>query len=275
MNYILDQISRFFLTLEQIQISDLFLAFLSILPWGLALFVFQPGNSKRKGKIVLWGLFLGFLSTRVILYLHPIIWPEVDFKPRKTSMLTATAHLAFIQAGMMEETFKILMILILAYFFGFEKKKVTFTRDIVLIGAFVALGFALTENYTYIHKEMLNKFQMFTGRFLYSSNIHLLINLCFVLFLLKSNEIVNGKISYITKAFFLAVLQHGVVDFFLIPSSKFGVWLSVALFMGIWVWVVRDLRKYVYYEDVVVHIEKGIQLLEENPIMVPLEHKSI
>jgi hypothetical protein len=117
---------------------------------------------------------------------------------------------------------------------------------------------------------------MFTGRFLYSSNIHLLINLCFVLFLLKSNTEVQSqdRFTYLLKAFFLAVIQHGVVDFFLIPSSKFGVWLSVALFMGIWVWVVRDLRKFVYYEDYVVHVEKGIQLLEENPVMVPSENRS-
>jgi len=267
MNYFLDQVSRFFLTLEQISFSDLFLAFLSIMPWGLALFFFQPGKSSRKLKIVLFALLMGFISTRLILYFHPIIWPEVDFKPRKTSMLTATAHLAFIQAGMMEETFKILMIFILAYFFGYEKRKSIWTRDVVLIGAFVALGFALTENYTYIHKESLNKFQMFTGRFLYSSNIHLLINLCFVLFLLKSNTEVQSqdRFSYLFKAFFLAVIQHGVVDFFLIPSSKFGIWLSVALFMGIWVWVVRDLRRLVYFDEYIVHIEKKLDFLEERP----------
>lgn len=203
-------------------------------------------------------LFLGYLSTRIILGLHPIIWPEVDFKPKKTSLLTATAHLAFIQAGMMEETFKILLILLFGYFQAFRRNMKKWSRDIVLIGGFVALGFALTENYTYIHKEVLNKFPMFTGRLLYSSNIHLLINLCFSLFLIKSNELVSGeKFSYILGAFFLAVLQHGVVDFFLIPSSKFGILLSVAMFIGIWVWVVRDLRKYVYYEETVVHLESG------------------
>lgn len=201
---------------------------------------------------------MGYVSTRIILGLHPIIWPEVDFKPKKTSLLTATAHLAFIQAGMMEETFKILLILLLGYLSAFRKELKQWTRDIVLIGGFVALGFALTENYTYIHKEVQSKFPMFTGRLLYSSNIHLLINLCFSLFLLKSNDrIPTDRFSYLLSAFFLAVLQHGVVDFFLIPSSKFGILLSVAMFMGIWVWVVRDLRRYVYYEESVLHIEKG------------------
>ena len=92
---------------------------------------------------------------------------------------------------------------------------------------------------------------MFTGRLLYSSNIHLLINLCFALFLLKANDLklTSEKIELYFKAFLLAVFQHGVVDFFLIPASRFGIWLSVAMFMGIWVWVVRDLRTYVYASD--------------------------
>lgn len=232
------------------------------------LFLLHPNKPSKKVKIILLALFLGFISTRIILFLHPIIWPEIDFKPRKTSMLTATVHLAFIQAGMMEETFKILLILILATFLGYDRLEKKWTKDTVLIGAFVALGFAFTENYSYIHKEIMNKFQMFTGRLLYSSNIHLLINLCFSLFLLKSNELKanKDKLNLLIRAFFLAVIQHGVVDFFLIPSSKFGIWLSVSMFIGIWVWVVGDLRKYVYFKEYSVHTEVGpaVYLLNSN-----------
>jgi hypothetical protein len=86
---------------------------------------------------------------------------------------------------------------------------------------------------------------MFLGRTFFSSNIHLLINLCFSIFLLKSNTTEN-KLLLIGYAYVLAVLQHGVVDFFLLPGSRFGNWLSTAMFVGIWVWVVRDLRTYVY-----------------------------
>lgn len=260
----MDTISKFFLTLEQLKITDLFLALLSILPWGFILYLLHPGKPNRKIKIIIFSLIFGFISTRLILYLHPIIWPEIDFKPRKTSMLTATAHLAFIQAGMMEETFKILLIFILAFFFGYDYQKKLWNKDVVLIGGFVALGFAFTENYSYIHKEIRNTFQMFTGRLLYSSNIHLLINLCFAIFLLKANdfEMFSEKIELYLKAFLLAVFQHGVVDFFLIPSSRFGIWLSVAMFMGIWVWVVRDLRKYVYSPEEKLFISQDSNLLE-------------
>lgn len=226
------------------------------------LFILHPGKTSRKLNLVFWSLLLGYISTRLILYLHPIIWPEVDFKPKKMSLITSTAHLAFIQAGMIEEFFKILLIFIFGVIQGFNRSLKQWTKDIVLIAGFVALGFALTENYSYIHKEMLSKFPMFTGRLLYSSNIHLLINLCFSLFLLKSNKkSPHERWNYILGAFFLAVIQHGVVDFFLIPSSKFGIQLSVAMFIGIWVWVLRDLRKYVYSEEFVVHSVPGPHFL--------------
>ena len=89
---------------------------------------------------------------------------------------------------------------------------------------------------------------MFLGRTVFSSNIHLLINLCFALFLLKSNQPnrITEKLVLIFYGYVLAVFQHGVVDFFLLPGSRFGSWLSTAMFVGIWVWVVRDMRKYVY-----------------------------
>ncbi|NBU99738.1 MAG: hypothetical protein EBS19_16270, partial [Spirochaetia bacterium] len=94
--------------------------------------------------------------------------------------------------------------------------------------------------------------------------IHLLINLCFTLFLLKANNLKlnSEKLELYFKAFLLAVIQHGVVDFFLIPSSKFGIWLSVAMFMGIWVWVVRDLRKYVYHSEEATSTPKQLFLID-------------
>ena len=183
------------------------------------------------------------------LSLHPIIWPDVDFKPKRTvTILSQTVYISFIQAGMMEETFKELFILLLGLLFAFNRTLKTWTKDVVLIGGFVAFGFAFIENYVYISKDSTKIVEMFIGRTVFSSNIHLLINLCFALFLLKSNEQTHTgeKLLLIFYGYILAIFQHGVVDFFLLPGSRFGNWLSTAMFVGIWVWVVRDIRKYVY-----------------------------
>jgi len=199
--------------------------------------------------LIFIALLLGVLSTELILRAHPIIWPEIDFKPKKNAtILTQTVYISFIQAGMMEETFKELFILLFGLIAAFRYSSKEWQKEIVLIGGFVALGFSLIENYHYIGKDSSKVYTMFIGRTIFSSNIHLLINLCFSLFLLKSNfqTQFRDKLIIIFYGYFLAVMQHGVVDFFLLPGSRFGNWLSTAMFVGIWVWVVRDLRTYVF-----------------------------
>lgn len=236
---------------SELNSMSVLLAFGSILPWAFFLYVLHPGDNTRKFLIAFLALCLGVLSTKVILSLHPIIWPEIDFKPKKTAtILSQTVYISFIQAGMMEETFKELFILLLGFVFAFNRSARAWTKDIVLIGGFVAFGFSFIENYVYISKDTTKVVEMFIGRTIYSSNIHMLINVCFSLFLLKSNEQdkISDKLILVAYAYILAILQHGVVDFFLLPGSRFGSWLSTAMFVGIWVWVVRDMRKYVYEE---------------------------
>jgi RsiW-degrading membrane proteinase PrsW (M82 family) len=253
--------------------THLLLAFLTILPWGFVIYYFQPTGRVRKLLIILGAFILGILSTKLILTLHPVLWPEVNFKPKRTTVLSQTVYIAFVQAGMLEETFKILLILLFSYFVAFDRKLKLWKKDVILIGAFVALGFAFVENYVYIHKDNNPKvvMNMFIGRAVFSSNIHLLINICFALFLFKSNfeETKGEKFILVLYGYFLAILQHGIVDFFLLPSSRFGTWLASAFFVGIWVWVARDLRKYIYgYE---IEVLEDIPKLEDSLTTPPEE----
>jgi len=234
--------------------------FFSILPWAYALWVSFPKTSsnfpnKNATEIFVRLLFFsllaflaGILSTYLILELSPLVWPNVDLKPKRTkSLLTQTIHLAFIQAGMVEETFKVGFILLISSIF-LRSKDGKWKKEIFLVGGFTALGFAFIENSHYIISEIPDKrFATFIGRSIHSSNIHMLINLTFALFCLKSNAISDAtqKWFYIGGAFLLAVIQHGVVDFFLIPSSVIGGWIATAMFVGIWVWVVNDFRTYI------------------------------
>lgn len=267
----MESITKFFLSFQEIDPGHAALAFFSILFWGYILFLFHPEESGKKIKIILIALFLGFISTRFILALHPILWPEISFKPKKTTILAQTAYIAFIQAGAIEEIFKVTLILLQGAFMSYSWKHKKWDKNIVLIGGFVALGFSLIENYGYIHKDhqnTANLVTMFLGRTIFSSNIHLLINLCFTLFLLKTNYIDSnwGKYRVIIYAFFLAVVQHGVVDFFLLPSARFGTWLAAAFFVGVWVWVAKDLRKYVYVVKTVKEEEVKTEVVSEYPV---------
>jgi len=234
---------------------DMILGFASVFPWGFAIYKAYSLPKTWTIRIgMIFGLLLGWVSTILIIWLHPLLWPQTDFVPKKkVSLLTSTAHLAFIQAGMIEETFKISFILFLSFFLGYDYQKKQFKPESILFAGSVALGFSLIENTQYIAREISDKkFEIFLARTIHSSNIHLLINLCFGFFMLKSNEKeTKDKILYLFFALLLAIVQHGVVDFLLIPGAQFGQWVETALFVGIWVWVVRDWRIYLnpHFED--------------------------
>ncbi|MCZ8238683.1 MAG: PrsW family glutamic-type intramembrane protease [Leptospiraceae bacterium] len=234
--------------------------FFSILPWAIALFMSFPKSrnhfpDKNSTEIFVRLLFFsllaflaGILSTYLILEISPLIWPNIDLKPKRPkSLLTQTIHLAFIQAGMVEEAFKIGFIFLISFFL-LRTKEGKWKKEIFLVAGFTALGFAFIENSHYIISEIPDKrIETFIGRSIHSSNIHMLINLTFALFCIKSNAIgiATQKWFYLAAAFLLAVIQHGVVDFFLIPSSIIGGWIATAMFVGIWVWVVNDFRSYI------------------------------
>ena len=223
----------------------LLLSGLSVIPWSFALlYLFPVKDAKKITVIIVFSLLAGHLTTEILFWLHPILWPETANVKKYSHILTQTIHVAFIQAGMLEETFKIAFIMIISLLFSRQDGR--WNKEVVLAGGFVALGFSLTENSVYFSKAEESKqlFLSFIGRTVHSVNIHLLINLCFSLFLLKSNESEN-RVMLLLFAFFLAVMQHGIVDFFLIPSSKIGNIMAAAMFCGIWVWVVKDFRIYV------------------------------
>ncbi|MCW7504879.1 PrsW family glutamic-type intramembrane protease [Leptospira paudalimensis] len=239
----------------------------TVFPWAVVIWkAYKPKKGWQEVIGILFALVFGWLSTDLILRLQPILWPETDFSPKKkVSLLTQTAHLAFIQAGITEETFKVFFIMVLSFVLGYDRKTKEFSPSVVLFAGFVAMGFSFVENTHYIFREPEEKkLNLFIARTIHSSNIHLLINLCFSMFLLKSNlkEDVSAKRLMIMFGFVLAVLQHGVVDFLLIPGATIGLWISTAMFVGIWVWVVTDWREYV--------IEKKSQSNKIEPMEAPV-----
>ncbi|MDV6236815.1 PrsW family glutamic-type intramembrane protease [Leptospira ellisii] len=243
------------------------LGFLSVLPWGAFLILLFPGkNTVQRIFLVLLALFLGYLSTEIVLKLHPIFWPDVKMAAPKRSghILTQTAHIAFIQAGMMEEFCKGSLIFFAGLLFAFDWKRYTFKKEIVLIGGFVALGFAGVENANYIfNAKEEDRIAMFVGRTIRSSNAHFLINLCFSLAFLKSNfKESKERPVYLFLAFLLAVSQHGLFNFFVLPQSRFGGWLSTALFVGIWVWIARDFRAFVREREILDDTPVEAEILE-------------
>ncbi|TGM38278.1 PrsW family intramembrane metalloprotease [Leptospira biflexa] len=254
--------------MKEIGFYDYLIGAATVLPWAIVIWkAYKPKKGWQEVFGIILALVFGWLSTDLILRLHPIFWPEADFSPKKkVSLLTQTAHMAFIQAGITEETFKIFFIMILSFVFGYDRKTKLFSPNVVLFGAFVAMGFSFIENTHYIFREPEEKkWNLFIARTIHSSNIHLLINLCFSLFLLKSNFKADDSSKKVTIlfGFVLAVLQHGVVDFLLIPGATIGLWISTAMFVGIWVWVVNDWRELIVsIKEVPIKINQTSEITE-------------
>jgi RsiW-degrading membrane proteinase PrsW (M82 family) len=237
-------------------ISTTLLAVAGIILWGgflMGIYFHSPLTDRRPKRFFLLsisGLIVGAFSSQAVLQFAEAF--GMMLKPKgKSSMLSQTLHLAFVQAGMMEEFMKILFILFLGAIFLILEKQKNWNHEIFFIAGFVALGFAGVENYLYIYPTKGGNETMFQwiGRTFVSANIHLLVNLCFALFLIKSNRFQTSfRWVYRGYALILAVLQHGIVDFFLIPGSIFGNWLSIWFFVGIWVWVAKDTSKYILTE---------------------------
>ncbi|EIE00517.1 PrsW family glutamic-type intramembrane protease [Leptospira licerasiae] len=249
------------------------LAIASIFPWGFYIIYTQPdtGREKRFFFIIFFALLLGWISTELVLSASAWIWPETEIKAKVAkSILSQTAFLAFVKAGMMEESCKSVLIIALSLALAYDWKKKEFLPETFLVGGFVALGFAGIENYHYIltAKED-DRIHTFILRTLKSSNAHLLINLCFALCLIKSNKRQSGKYWYILSGFLLAVVQHGLFDFFVIPVGRFGHWAATALFVGIWVWIVKDRRVYMKEEEIYKIVKEKSS--EEEVSIIPKE----
>ncbi|HNH07944.1 MAG TPA: hypothetical protein PK683_05540, partial [Leptospiraceae bacterium] len=82
----MESIGNLLLFIQNLDPVHALLAVLSVFPWGFFFYMFQP-ESSRKTSVSLTALLAGILSTQIIMGLHPVFWPEVDFKPRKTSLL--------------------------------------------------------------------------------------------------------------------------------------------------------------------------------------------
>ena len=229
-------------------IFDFLLSFFSVILWIIVLLFLFP-TSKNNKKLffgVVVSLFLGYLSTFMVLYINDILFHINSLKPKIPNILTSTIYISFIQAGMIEEMCKGLIALLFSYFVAFDKKLFQWKKEIVLISAFVGLGFAWVENFNYI-QESSNKIELFVARTFHSSNIHLLLGLLFSLLILKGNyqKTIKKNFLRIVQSFLVCVFLHGLVDFFLIPASRIGLWLSTLLFIFIWAWVVKNYRLYI------------------------------
>jgi protease PrsW len=125
--------------------------------------------------------------------------------------------------GLIEETCKILPVLIVVFWMGRWSEPV----DILIYGSVSALGFACLENASYFHRVAIG---LIMGRTLSAVVMHICLTslAAYGIFYARQKKRENGFL-YIVGFFLAAVVIHGLYDFFISASWGLGILSTVIL----------------------------------------------
>ena len=190
-------------------LTALFLAFKFYVP----LLQGQDKEKRIQTKILFTGIAGGFLSGILILIFKKFIFPEAIREGFGREVLSMTLFISFIEAGLLEEIFKIsfyiLALRILNKNFKLELKAL----DYMLLGTLIGFGFGLLENIYYIWAPEKADFWMVIGRTFTSLPAHMI--MCSIFgFCVAQRKPIQGT--------FAAIIVHGIYDFFALPATIFG-----------------------------------------------------
>ena len=139
--------------------------------------------------------------------------------------ISFTLYISFIRAGLVEEVFKCTIALALSFLIGFRSDR-RFTGAVPFLCAAVGLGFAFLENALFISAlGFTGPAQLVVGRAI-ASSAHVLMGLSFGLGLLAFRD--RGIVPAAFLSLLIAILVHGVFDFFAIPQGAFSSFLTFA-----------------------------------------------
>ncbi len=177
----------------------------------------KPGQKRLMLRIFLFGLVVA----------APVALIESAMYPgsvQQTLSLKNAFYVAFIVAGVTEETAKFLVVRFGAY----SSKLFNQPEDGLIYSASAALGFATFENILYIFNFGL---QVILVRGLFSNLAHVLFSSLwgYPLALTKLGLIKNKAITYFGLAG--AIIAHGLFDFLFFTGTNFT-YLVIPLFLG-------------------------------------------
>ncbi|MCB1324335.1 MAG: PrsW family intramembrane metalloprotease [Spirochaetales bacterium] len=139
--------------------------------------------------------------------------------------ISFTLYISFIRAGLVEEVFKCAIAFGLSFVIGFRRGR-GFTGAIPFLCAAVGLGFAFLENALFISAlGFTGPAQLVVGRAI-ASAAHVLMGLSFGLGLLAFRK--RGMVLAALLSLLIAILIHGIFDFFAIPQGAFPSFLTFA-----------------------------------------------
>ena len=189
------------------------------------------------------GVFSAFLA----LFYKGIFFPDMPLAARPSEGLTWTLQWAFLNAGLVEEFSKcsigfFLALIVAGNFSERENGGRVFLRATPFICGAVGMGFAMLENFEYIRagSDGAPNPSIILVRTMVSFG-HAAVNFNFGLSLLAARPRELPWVAGV--AFFWAVIQHGVYDFFAIPSGAFSTFLALAFEVAFFAYVIERMYR--------------------------------
>lgn len=176
----------------------------------LVMYIYHRDRHNREPLYLLIKLFLsGSLSAIPVYFIEKLLSYFNIFHGFPSALYTA-----FIVAGAVEEYFKRLVVIKIAY----NNKSYDEKLDGIVYCTFSALGFAAVENLIYVIGSINNSFYIGITRGLFSVPSHMLfgITMGYYLSLAKYSKSEKSRVFYYRKSYLIPVLLHGIFDYILI-----------------------------------------------------------
>lgn len=168
---------------------------------------------------------------------------------------------AFIVAGLTEEYFKRLVVLLVPFRTSYFNEKL----DGIVYGVFSALGFATVENVMYVVFRYTNNPFIGLYRGIFSVPAHGIfgVTMGYYLSLSKFNTDEQGKVSNMRKSLIMPVILHGTFDFILMANIPELSMLFVPYVVFLWWLNQRKLEAFIFdsrsrvLEDIPRNLDRG------------------
>ncbi len=176
-------------------------------------------------------LLLGCLAVLSVIFFKELFFPQT-LKSSIKETLTITLFISFIEAGIIEEAFKVLFFILGSK--HYEKTESLNPLNKFIFAALIGLGFGFAENIFYAYdyfvkdrfpffnfSELYEIYSMLFGRNFTSILAHTFMNAIFAYCFIRSSSFLFSLS--------IAILIHGLYDFFALPSTLLGL-----IFVKLW-----------------------------------------
>jgi RsiW-degrading membrane proteinase PrsW (M82 family) len=189
-------------------------------------------------NLLIYLFFSGSLSAIPVYFVEKLLFFFNIFHGFASSLYTA-----FVIAGGVEEYFKRLIVIKLAY----DNKSYDEKLDGIVYCGFSALGFAAVENIIYVLGGMNDSLYMSITRGIFSVPAHMLFGITMGYYLSLSKFSKTEKIRRLNyrKSYFIPVLLHGIYDFILISHLTNLLIIFVLFLIYLWKNSLDKLNEYV------------------------------